>query len=200
MSSRLVVPVALDPSCMGYRSTGEVLFSDDFERADGALGAPWVQIVSTWNISSGLAQYVSGGVGSRPMAVVPVGAADVAITATATIVSGAVAGWGLALAVQDTTNLYFVFSDPVNARWTLRRSLTGDTAHDLAFGGSAPANGDVVTFARSGDALTVVVNSVQIIATTDSSPALAGEGQGHGLINTARNTSARTDNVIIRRA
>lgn len=166
---------------------------DNFNRANGALGANWSSIASSGNqptINSNVAQGPSAsqtGVYWNPNTFGP----DSEVFHTVTAFTGST-NVSLYLRMKDVGTANYDGYQVVlqsNGTWELRRldnaAITVLTSGDL---GTAN-NGDQMWFNAVGSTLTFYVNGTQIAQTTDATYAAAGYiGFGHG-----NSTSSKSD-------
>ena len=170
--ARLLVPVlvatalALASPLSAAAATNPA--SDDFERADGALGSSWISDRGTWSIASGAALATNATSNSvATYSPLPI-ALDYTISARVNIVTtGTPSGseWvGVAGNVQGTTastlNYYLLrvttgSGTGTNGRWQLLRMTNGTNTGLLASGAIVAAYGTQLdlTLTRTGNSL-----------------------------------------------
>ena len=158
----------------GSQQDRRPIFSDSFDRADGALGLPWTKTASTWGVRSSRAQLLSGIYASTTAtATVDVGTTNVTVAADITLSSRRQrANAGLTTAFVDyRNNLYCKIEVTVvnpHGLMSIGRKLNGTTTSRLvAATRTGFVNGGAyhVVCVRAGSTITMTVGARTITYT-----------------------------------
>lgn len=158
--------------------------SDDFTRdedpgplGDARTGQRWDQVSGRWSVRDGHAVVVEPNqAGQRTVAVVDLGAADGAVSVTA---SAMVSGFGLAFRYQDPFNYWFLTSAPGYGTWKLQRLDDGEVVEVGPIGLAQAVDGTTVEVRFSGRTITVLIDGSPARQFTD--PALE-DAAGVGIL------------------
>lgn len=180
------------------------LASDDFNRADGALGTTpignktWALTKSgpdatNWAIVGNKAK-VSGNVGVA-LATVPVPVQNVTVSATYEGITGGTLP-GIAFRGNATSILCFYVQNSPAGTWVVQRfTYSGNTFTQIATGvASAHVIGEKLEVRCAGNTFTCYINGTQVTQFTD-----AAAGSNYGLMAFSNNAanSANMDNFLV---
>ena len=147
-------------------------FTDNFNRADGGLGANWTTLASAMSISSNVA--VGSAANSAGYYNVDTPNADCYVQAKfATLPSGGTEYLTIYLRF-NTTSFNGYGARYINGTGMQIVKIAGGVVSQLALMGSAPSAGQVVKLTASGTTLTMYYDGVSAGSTTDSSYSAAG--------------------------
>jgi hypothetical protein len=148
--------------------------TDNFNRANGSIGANWTQTDGTWSVTNNQATYTLGGDSEASVVYTNISFANdqyaqVTLAATTNAASGVmvrgsnVANTGYSLACGGSS--CFIF-----------KVVAGAVTNLTSSGAIPTSNGDVLRLEVHGTALTAFKNGTQILSTTDSAIASGSPG------------------------
>ena len=175
-----------------------ILFSDDFNRANAAIGASWTADANS-DVLSNQAR-IGTGFGAAFYAIHNTTPSTVSYTVQAKItqaelVSNSAVGLGLVARYTDSTNFYLAWIDEYGAVIRLYRVAGGYT--EIGSWVTTPLSDPVtLTLSVNTDTIKVLVNGSQQISVTDSTHTLAGKA-GLRTFNPGQIPGHRFDDFIV---
>ena len=176
-----------------------ILFSDDFNRANAAIGASWTADANS-DVLSNQAR-IGTGFGSAFYAIHNTTPSTVSYTVQAKItqaelVSNSAVGLGLVARYTDSTNFYLAWIDEYGAVIRLYRVAGGYTEIGSWATGGPLADPVTLTLSVNADTIKVLVNGSQQISVTDSTHAGAGKA-GFRTFNPGQIPGHRFDDFVV---
>lgn len=147
-------------------------FSDNFNRADGGLGANWTTAGSAMNISSNRAVGTTANSGGYYNGDTP--NADCYVQAQFAILPSGGTEYLTIYLRFNTTSFNGYGARYINGTGMQIVKITGGAVSQLALMGAAPTAGQVVRLEASGTTLTMYYDGVSAGSTTDSTYSAAG--------------------------
>lgn len=141
--------------------------SDNFNRADGAIGSPsdggsaWVSMSGTWTVASNQVKQTAGGVGE---AYLEASASDMVVQVTGVTFANDI---GVIARLADISN-YLLFRGRPGSKYDLYKQVGGSFTLLAGGLGSGPSNGDVLKLTCAGSTLTAAVNGTTLTTQSDS--------------------------------